>query len=241
MQKLIGSRIAVILSAVFIALAATATTSLVLAAAEAPLYLPPGSVDGVALIGPPAPRDSAAYAQQMAIVLWLQRTRTPEQVAFVSKELNVERFVPILGEELMAVDGAALKQTIDAAIDEVRDDYDAVKAAFDVARPFQANPDVKPVGQDVRPVASYPSGHAIRATVYSRLLAEVFPDKKDALIALAEQVGYGRVIAGVHYPEDIVSGQKLGNAYADVIVQQAAFKKAVERIREQDGRMEAAQ
>jgi len=47
---------------------------------------------------------------------------------------------------------------------------------------------------------------------------------------LAIRIGYGRVIAGVHYPDDIVSDQKLGQAYADVIVEQPAFKDAVKRI-----------
>jgi acid phosphatase (class A) len=237
MHTSVVSRAASLFSAGIIALAIAAQSL----AADSNVYLPAGSVDGVSLIGPPAPKGSAAFAEQMAIVLWLQRTRTPDQVAFVSKELTVERFAPVLGEDLMAVDGVALKQTIDAAIDEVRDDYDAVKAVYDVPRPFQVNPDVKPVGQDVRPVASYPSGHAIRATVYGRLLAEVFPDKKDELTTLAEQIGYGRVIAGVHYPEDIVAGQKLGNAYADVIVRQPSFKEAVVRIRDRASHLEAAQ
>ena len=39
------------------------------------------------------------------------------------------------------------------------------------------------------------------------------------------------MIAGVHYPMDVLAGQKLGNAYADVIVKQPAFKQAVQRIR----------
>ena len=194
------------------------------------VYLPPGSVDGAKLIGPPPPAGSAEHRTQMAIVLWLQRTRTSAQVAFVEKTLNVERFASILGADLFSVDGVALKTTIDAVIDEVRADYDALKAVYDEPRPFTVNKAVRPVG-DARPVAAYPSGHAIRAVVYARLLAEVFPDKKDALMDLAMRVGYGRVIAGVHYPMDVLTGQKLGAAYADVIVQQPAFKQAVQRIR----------
>ena len=83
----------------------------------------------------------------------------------------------------------------------------------------------------MRPVASYPSGHAIRATVYARRLAEIFPEHADALLELARQIGYGRVIAGVHYAMDVLAGQKLGEAHADLIVEQPAFEDAVERIR----------
>jgi len=147
----------------------------------------------------------------------------------VEKTLDTKRFAPLVSEELFDVDGIELKKTIDDAISEVRDDYDALKAVYDLPRPFQVNDAIKPVGE-ARPVASYPSGHAIRAIVYARLLAEIFPGKKDALMDLAIRIGYGRVIAGVHYPDDIVSGQKLGQAYADVIVEQPAFKDAVKRI-----------
>ncbi len=197
---------------------------------EAQLYLPAGSVDVGALIEPPPKLDSAKLREQMTVVLWLQRTRTPAQIAFVRKTLNLKRFAPILSELLVYADGIELKNTLDGVISEVRADYDALKGKFDLPRPFQVNEAVQPVG-DARPVAAYPSGHAIRATVYARLLGEIFPDQKEALIELAQQIGYGRVIAGLHFPIDVTAGQKLGHAYADVIVKQAAFKEAVERIR----------
>ena len=192
-------------------------------------YLPKGSVDGVALIGPPAKIGSPGFETQMAIVLWLQRTRTPEQVQFVQESLNLARFAPIIGAELLKVDGIELRSTLAAIISEVRDDYDAVKATYDLPRPFKVSDRVKPA-TDARPVASYPSGHATRAMVYARILSEIFPDKKDALTELGLQIGYGRVIAGVHYPMDVLAGQKLGNAYADVIIKQQAFKDALARI-----------
>ncbi len=192
-------------------------------------YLPKGSVNASALIGPPPNLDSNELREQMAVVLWLQHTRTPAQVAFASKSLNLERFAPILSLELVNADGIELKDTLDAVISEVRSDYDALKGKYDLPRPFQINEAVKPVG-DARPVAAYPSGHAIRATVYASLLSEIFPDQSEALQVLANQIAYGRVVAGVHFPIDITAGQKLGHAFAAVIVKQAAFKKAVERI-----------
>ena len=199
---------------------------------EARHYLPAGSVDMETLIEPPPALDSAAFHEQMTVVLWLQRTRTPAQAAFAQKALDVERFAPLLGDALITVDGIELKRTVDAAIDEVRAEYDALKDKFDLPRPYEVNDAIHPV-TEARAVAAYPSGHAIRAIVYARLLAAIFPDRKGALMDLAQQIGYGRVIAGVHYPMDVLAGQKLGNAYADVIVRQPAFEEALERIRGQ--------
>jgi acid phosphatase (class A) len=194
-------------------------------------YLPTGAVDAEALIGPPPEVGSATFEEEMAVVLWMQLTRTPEQIAFVQKPLNIERFTLILGDSLLTIDGRELKAAIDAVISEVRDEYDALKAVFDYPRPFLVSLDVEPV-VDPRPVASYPSGHAIRSIIFARLLAEVFPEHRQALMELAEQIGYGRVLAGVHYPLDVLHGQKLANAYADVIVAQPAFKQALQRIRD---------
>jgi acid phosphatase (class A) len=194
------------------------------------IFLPIGSVDTAEVINPPPAEGSDALREQMTVVLWLQRTRTPEQVTFVEEALDLRRFVPTLGAALLEVDGIDLKRTLDTAIDEVRTEYDALKRQYNLRRPFEINEAVKPVG-DARPVASYPSGHAIRATVYARLLAEIFPEHRDALLELGRQIGFGRVIAGVHFPIDVVAGQKLGDAYAEVIVNQAAFRNAVAQIR----------
>lgn len=193
-------------------------------------FLPVDKVDIATLVPQPPAVGSAAFKEQMAVVLWLQRSRTPAQVAFVREELDIERFVPVLGDDLVKVDGIELKRTIDAAIDEVRAEYNALKDKYDVPRPFIANDEVHPVA-DARPVASYPSGHSTRAIVYARLLAEIFPHRREALMELAHQVGYGRVTGGVHYPMDVLAGQRLGNAFADAIIAQPAFADAVKRIR----------
>jgi acid phosphatase (class A) len=133
---------------------------------------------------------------------------------------------------MLKVDGIELNRLIDDVINQVRTDYDALKDVFDLPRPFQINDAIMPVG-DARPVASYPSGHAIRATVYARILAEIFPDNEADLMDLATRIAHGRVIAGVHYPIDVVAGKKLGNAYADIIVEQPAFINAINRVRGQ--------
>lgn len=198
--------------------------------AQSRRFLPADKVDITALVPSPPAVGSAPFKEQMAVVLWLQRTRTPAQIEFVRKELDVARFAPLLGDDLILVDGIELKRTIDAAISEVRAEYDALKDKYDLPRPFVVNDAVQPV-TDARPVASYPSGHSTRAIVYARLLAEIFPARREALMEFAHQVGYGRVIAGVHYPIDVLAGQRLGNAFADAIIAQPAFAEAVKRIR----------
>ena len=222
MKKIAGS-----LTALTIIVAAATATH---AAPHTIPMLPDNSVEAQAKIAAPPALGTPKFHEEMSTVLWLQETRTPEQAEFVETTLNVERFAPIVGDAMFEVDGPSLKALIDGAIDEVRIDYDAVKAVYDYPRPFEINAAVDPLG-DARPVASYPSGHSIRAIVYARLLAEVFPEKTDELMDLANRIGHGRVIAGVHYPMDVASGQVLGHAYADAILSGPAFHEAVANIR----------
>ncbi|MCV0425222.1 MAG: phosphatase PAP2 family protein [Roseibium sp.] len=223
MKRLTGT-----LTAIAIIVAA-ATTSAQAASSTATL-LPENAVEAQSKISTPPALGTPKFHEEMSTVLWLQETRTPEQSEFAETTLNVERFAPVVGEAMFEVNGPAMKALIDGAINEVRTDYDAVKAVYDYPRPFEINAAVEPLG-DARPVASYPSGHSIRAVVYARLLAEVFPEKTDELMDLANRIGHGRVIAGVHYPMDVTSGQVLGHAYADAILAGPAFQQAVEDIR----------
>ena len=192
--------------------------------------LPETSVDAHNMIMEPPALGSPKFHEELSTVLWLQETRTPEQVEFVETTLILERFAPLIGDTMFEIDGPALKILIDRAIDEVRSDYDAVKGVYDYPRPFEISAAVEPIG-DARPVASYPSGHSIRAIVYARLLGEVFPEKSDELMDLANRIGHGRVVAGVHYPMDVAEGQKLGHAYADAIIASPVFQEAVSQTR----------
>lgn len=194
------------------------------------IFLPVGSVDSKKLIGPPPEVGSEEFGKQMFTVLWLQRTRTPSQVEFVREKLNFKRFEPLLEGQVNTVNISELRKLLASIINEVRGDYDRLKAEYDYPRPFVANEAVKPATNS-RPVGSYPSGHATRSVVYARILGEIFPDKKDELMQLALQIGYGRVIAGVHYPMDVLAGQRLGNAYSDVILANPEFKQKLHTVK----------
>jgi hypothetical protein len=60
-------------------------------------FLPAGSVDIAALVPPPPAVGSAAFKEEMAVVLWLQRTRTPAQVEFARKKLDCRALRPATG------------------------------------------------------------------------------------------------------------------------------------------------
>tara|TARA_B100000073_G_scaffold329624_1_gene317379 strand:+ start:1486 stop:2148 length:663 start_codon:yes stop_codon:yes gene_type:complete len=58
---------------------------------------------------------------------------------------------------------------------------------------------------------AYPSGHAVQPLVVALHYSKKYPEHKDALIKGAKICGYGRVIAGLHYPSDYDAGVELAN------------------------------
>jgi acid phosphatase (class A) len=56
------------------------------------------------------------------------------------------------------------------------------------------------------------------------VLCELFPARKEILLAKAERIGQDRLLSGVHFPSDIEAGKKLGQAIFDRLIQSPAFK-----------------
>jgi hypothetical protein len=147
------------------------------------------------LPAPPAPGSLAAQADLEA-VLQAQARRTPEQVAWAKFISADEPFkhAGVLGAwftgENLPVTAAFLK--------DVTEDVNAVgaltKKLHARLRPPLVDARVRPC-LPVPETAAYPSGHAMRAYAWALVLAEIFPEQRDALLARAQRAAWSRVLA----------------------------------------------
>jgi acid phosphatase (class A) len=71
----------------------------------------------------------------------------------------------------------------------------------------------------------YPSGHSTRGTVYALLMAEIFPERKEAILAIGRDIGWDRVLIGKHFPTDIYAGRVLGQAVMRELLSSPAFQR----------------
>ncbi|HWX32241.1 MAG TPA: phosphatase PAP2 family protein [Steroidobacteraceae bacterium] len=99
-----------------------------------------------------------------------------------------------------------------------------LKGFFRSPRPSQLCPAIVPM-IDPPSTPSFPAGHAVQAYLISYLLAYSLPklpqqyapeENLDAasgvLFDLAERVSVNRIVAGLHYPTDIIAGRAVGIA-----------------------------
>src|SRR4051812_18272985 len=191
--------------------------------AQAP-YLAPGRPDGVALLAPPPEPGSAEETADLAVARAVFQGRTPEELYRAKKDygLSLFLFAPAIGEafqpgkfpKIEAV-YAKVKASIGKAID-------TSKNYWKRKRPYQLDPQL--VLGDPEPSFSYPSGHSARGTVYALLVAEIFPEKKEGILAIGRTLGWDRVLIGKHFPTDIQAGRVLGQAIFRELSASPAFQ-----------------
>ena len=106
-----------------------------------------------------------------------------------------------------------------------------LKGMFRSPRPSQLCPAIVPM-IDPPSTPSFPAGHAVQAYLISYLLAYSLPrlpqqyipeDDLNAasgmLFTLAERVSVNRIVAGLHYPTDILAGRAVGIACFKALTQ----------------------
>ena len=108
------------------------------------------------------------------------------------------------------------------------------KAYFHRQRPFEYfNDHVLTAWEEdeLRGEGSYPSGHTIRGWSCALMLAEVAPEKAEALYARGWQYGESRVIVGAHWQSDVDNSRAAASiAYAKLQTSKE-FRKQVARAR----------
>ena len=84
------------------------------------------------------------------------------------------------------------------------------KVRYNRARPYQVSDKIEKPETHTINTPSFPSGHSIEAFGIAVALAHKFPDKKKALMDVAEKISDARVEMGVHYPSDKKVGKQIG-------------------------------
>ena len=190
------------------------------AAPRAPMAEP----DWLGVVGLYPQPGSAEGQGERSVLLWLQTSRTAQDVARAQASGNPSLGCFVQDIHRPALAGAAPRAIelgdfplTAAVLEQARQDFAPVlaslKGTFSRPRPFLLFPAVTPALP--RPASpSYPSGNAALGVLYARILGQWDPADRAAFETTGKLLGTDRVLGGVHYPSDAQAGQRLGAAFA---------------------------
>lgn len=189
-------------------------------------YLPTNAVDSVALLPPPPSIEAVEQATDLAAVRAAFKA-TPERErrrAEAEAALVPERFAPVIGEWFVPARLPATAHLLERAKLCARAPVAHAKENWKRQRPYELDARLR-FGGKPESTYSYPSGHSTVGTIQALVLAEVVPDRREAILALGRRIGWDRVRTAKHFPSDVYAGRTLGQAIFRALQANAEFQR----------------
>jgi acid phosphatase (class A) len=204
---------------------------LALAVAVAPLqaapthYLPAGEPDAAAVLAPPPLPDSPEQAADLAEVRSVSRAAPSNEVAaaLADKKFTVFSFAPAVGDFFRPGKFPKTEEFFRLVQDDAETATGQAKEIWKRPRPYSVDPTL--AGGKLEKSFSYPSGHSTESMVLALALADLFPDRREAIVAQARGIGWRRVEIARHYPTDIYAGRVFAQAIAREMKRNADFQR----------------
>lgn len=186
------------------------------------VYIDPAKFDSTRYMSPP-PAGIEAEEDMRAVERW-QSLRTPEMTDRIVKDSDqtVFLFADVLGENFTEKAFPIARKFFHSIYRTESNLNKQGKSRWARLRPPATNSELKPVGK-FENQGSYPSGHSAFAWLTGIVLADMIPEKRDAIMMRARQVSLNRIIGGVHYPSDVEAGRILAVACAVEIRNNPAY------------------
>jgi len=221
---------------ILLALAFVAFEGSAQAPPKAPVFITTDQLDAISILPTPPAAGSARARAELTEVHRLQDARQPAEIAHVKAddgEEDIFVYKTVLGDGFNA---AALPQTSLLSAHVHNDESVIVNPAkefFKKRRPFNTDATVKPVCKTNANVDDYgyPSGHATTGYLEALTLILIVPEKRDEILARADDYAHSRVVCGVHYPSDTEASRLVAYSMMGIIRNNPQFRKELEAAR----------
>ena len=187
-------------------------------------YLTGKKPDAIALLAPPPLPDSAEQAADMAEVQAVYHAANSNDIAiaYSQKKFTAYNFAPAIGAFFVSNNLPKTTAFLERVQTDAETITDNAKDFYQRPRPYVTDPSL--ANGKLEKSFGYPSGHSTESMVLALVLADLFPDQHDAIIAEARRIGWHRVQIARHYPTDIYAGRVLAQAIVKQMVKSDAFQ-----------------
>jgi acid phosphatase (class A) len=188
-------------------------------------YLESGKPDVIALLAPPPLPGSPEQAADLDEVRAVYHSATSNEMAaaYSEKEFSIFNFTPAIGGFFQPGKFPKTEAFFSHVQADAETVTDGAKRFYKRPRPYVIDPSL--ANGKLEKSFSYPSGHSTESMVLALVLADLFPDRHDAIIARARSIGWHRVEIARHYPTDIYAGRVLAQAIVRQFKKSAVFEK----------------
>jgi len=206
-------------------------------------YLPPDKApNSLTLLPAPPVKESVAFiADQEAYLTTRSLINTPRWTQAI-KDANLH--FPAAPEAFSCALNAPI--TNDAMpnlymlMDRTKTDTSAAtskaKNYYKRVRPFVEHKQTSCTPNDEAALAqngSYPSGHTTIGWTWALILAEINPDRADAILSRGYAFGQSRVICGVHWQSDVTAGRVVAAAVVAKLHSDPVFRAQLEAAKKE--------
>jgi acid phosphatase (class A) len=148
------------------------------------------------------------------------------KLAVADDQMTYARFSEVLGVDLDTAKLPIVVRLLNRMERDVLDTAFAAKANFNRPRPFQRFAVEHVCGADSPPkpephpkggfsASSYPSGHSAFGWSAALILAEIAPERAQAILARGREFDESRVVCAVHFPSDVAAGEIVATAVVE--------------------------
>ncbi|WP_018268622.1 phosphatase PAP2 family protein [Methylosinus sp. LW4] len=99
------------------------------------------------------------------------------------------------------------------------------KAHFHREHPYNVDKTLKTICKTKTKADSYPSGHTLLGWLLGLTLVEMVPEKRDEIIARAEDYGHSRMVCGLHYKSDLQASKLIAYTVHAIMKQNPEYLK----------------
>jgi acid phosphatase (class A) len=180
-------------------------------------YLKPAELpSSQAFLPPPPAAGSAALAADEEAYISTRKLQGTPRWTLAAKDADLN--FPNAAETFSCVLAMPISQEatphLNMLLRRVRADAsranDKAKDLYKRQRPYLAYGDASCTPRERHKDDSYPSGHTSIGWAWALVLAEIAPDRADAIFARGLAFGESRVVCGVHWRSDIEAGRVVG-------------------------------
>ena len=198
----------------------------------APQFVSPQQVPPTVLKPPPRP-GSKTYARELNLVLNTQKylTQDDKDEAMRQDHITIQKLIyPAIGEEFSELRYPETYALLRRAGSDAWRIGDVARVHWKSTRPWLAD---KRVQLYVKPIhsGSYPSGHTLTNHVWARILGDLMPEHRVALIMRADDIANTRVKGGAHYFFDVHAGIRMSDIVYCQMKKSPEFRDALLRAR----------